>query len=132
MPDGVQIGHLSLNPYSENNDGPGPEPEGDTEATIRIRGGEGSFDDSIYDEDHNIIEERIVNYTDTYHEGSYSINDGWFQQPMPEDQVEGEDYSEINVRYNDDPESDTVVLGFAALWHMRYVDAIVINGENYS
>lgn len=135
LPDGVQIGHLSLNPYSEDNGGepgPGLEPEGDTEATIRIRGGEGSFDDSIYDEDHNIIEERIVNYTDTYHEGSYSINGGWFQQPMPEDQVEGEDYSEINVRYNDDPESDTVVLGFAALWHMRYVDAIVINGENYN
>lgn len=124
--------HITLNPYSEDGGGPGPEPEGDTEATIRIRGGEGSFDDSIYDEDHNIIEERIVNYTDTYHEGSYSINDGWFQQPMPEDQVEGEDYSEINVRYNDDPESDTVVLGFAALWHMRYVDAIVINGENYN
>lgn len=126
--------HLSLNPYSENHGeepGPGPEPEGNAEAILRVRGGEGSFDDSIYDEEGNLIEERIVNYTDTYNEGSFSVNNDWFHPIMPEDAVEGEDYSEIGVRYNEDPEDTTVMLGFAARWHMRYVDVITINGVDY-
>ena len=109
-----------------------PGPQGNTDAILRVRGGEGSFDDSIYDDEGNLIEERIVQYADTYTEGSFSINDGWFYQLSPEDAVDGTNYSQANYRYNDDPESDTVTLGFASLWHMRYVDSITVNNVNYN
>lgn len=128
-----QHDHLSLNPYSEDNGGqPGPDQQGDTEVILRVRGGEGSFDDSIYDEDHNLIQERIVNYTESYVEGSFSINGGWHAQMMPEDAVEGTNYSQINYRFNDNPNKDTVTINFATLWHMKYVDNITVNGHEYN
>ncbi len=130
----VEHDFLSLMPYSEDGGGepgPGPEPEGDTEAIVRLRGGEGSFDDSVYDEDGNLIEERTVYYADTYYEGAYAINGGHFYQMAPEDQVDGTGYSEASYMYNDDGR-DTVTLGFASLWHMRYVDSIVVNNVNYN
>lgn len=108
-----------------------PGPQGNTEAVLRVHGGEGSFDDSIYDEMGNLIEERTVQYADTYTEGSFSINDGWFYQLSPEDAIDGTNYSEATYRYDDEPENDSVVLGFATLWHMRYVDAITVNGVDY-
>ena len=117
------VTHLSLNPYSEDQQpGPGPEPQGDTTATLRIRGGEGYFIDG----------EHTVYYTDTYQEGSYLINNSWPVQPMPEDAVPETNYSEIEIHYDDDPEVDTVTLGFETLWHMRYVDTITINNVNYN
>lgn len=106
-----------------------PEPQGNTEAILRVRGGEGSFDDSIYDDDGELVEERIVAYADTYTEGSFAIDGGWFTQPMPEDVREG-GYSELTYRYDDDGDGE-VDLGFATLWHMRYMDKIVVNGQEY-
>lgn len=130
--DGFDINRLSLQIFVNRNGGPGPGPgdEGNTTATVRMRGGEGGFDDSIYNEDGSLAEERYVAYADTYTEGSFAINSDWFRQMEPEDAVEGTNYSERTYKYDDD-ESGTVMFMFSARWHMRYVDAININGHDY-
>lgn len=124
LQDDPEINRLSLMIWVNRGDepGPGPEPQGDTTATLRIRGGEGYFIDG----------EHTVYYTDTYKEGSYLINNSWPVQPMPENAVPETNYSEIEIHYDDDPEVDTVTLGFETLWHMRYVDTITINNVNYN
>lgn len=88
-------------------DEPGPAP-GNTEATIRLSG-EGD-------------------YTET----TFAINDGLLYQMMPEDAVEGEDYSEATYWYDSDNEDTTVDFVFAMLWHLKFNGAITINGTAYN
>ncbi|MBR2837015.1 hypothetical protein IKE79_01510 [Candidatus Saccharibacteria bacterium] len=104
---------------------------GNTEATIKLRGGDGSYTENIYDAAGEIADTKTVYYKDTYDEVSLSINESYFQQMMPEDAVEGEDYSQATYRYNSDDKDTTVNITLNTLWHMRFVDEIVINNHHY-
>ncbi|MBR1795908.1 hypothetical protein IJ765_01425 [Candidatus Saccharibacteria bacterium] len=91
-------------------------PTGNTKATVILRGGAG--------------------YEEHYTEANFAINTNaehgpQYYQMRPEDAVEGEHYSQATIGY-DSEESDTAVdIWMSALWHLKYIDAIVINGTSY-
>ncbi|MBQ3430909.1 hypothetical protein IJG20_02290 [Candidatus Saccharibacteria bacterium] len=125
--------HVSFNLYSEDNGGDDPlVPEGNKEAMIILRGGEGSYEEPIYDMHGEPAGARTVPYSETYHEASFAINDSFPQQMMPEDVVEGEDYSRASYFYNAEEGDKTVSFTFSTLWHLRFVDEIIINNESYT
>ena len=132
---GYDLSNLEINHEYElefrfHNDGEGPH-EGNTEATVRIRGGEGSYTEYVRDADNNIIDEREVPYSESYVETSFAINGGWMSQMMPEDAKDG-GYSETTYRYDSEEADETVDIAVATLWHMRFVDEVVINDTAYA
>ena len=132
-----QESHVSLNPFSEQNQNPGPDgpqppaPQGDIEAVVKLRGGEGSYMDLAPNEETGEPEEREIFYTETYVEAAFAINGGWPNQMMPEDEVPGEGYSQMVYHYDSEEEDETVDVTLMTLWHMRFVDDIIINGHSY-
>ena len=80
---------------------------GNTEATVRLSGA-GDFTEAVF-----------------------AINGGWLYQMMPEDAVEGEDYSEATYWYDSDNEDTTVDFVFATLWHLKFNGTITINDVAY-
>ncbi|MBR2830854.1 hypothetical protein IKE83_00650 [Candidatus Saccharibacteria bacterium] len=136
----AQNSHVSLNPYSEENggsqpgqgDGPGPQ-AGNTEATVILRGGDGSFTETVPGEGGE-PEEHTVYYADTYHEASFAINGSYPYQMSPEDAVENEDYSSAAYSYDYDEMTgdNKVEIRLETLWHLRFVDAVEINGQSYA
>lgn len=112
--------------------GVGPEPqEGNTEAVVRLRGSEGSYDEIRYDENGEEIDRTQKSYSETYIETSFAINNGMPFQMMPEDAVENTSYSETTYRYNSEEGDDTVDINIETRWHMRFVDTIIINNHPY-
>lgn len=118
------INRLSLMIWVDRGDE--PEPQGDTDATLRLRGGDGEWTRG----------DDVFSYAETYPEVSVSINGGWFwRAPVPVNEM-GEpvvpEYIEDTYIYYSDPEDETVDMTFETLWHYRLVDTIVINGTSYT
>ena len=110
-------------------DDPGPIPQGNTEATIKLRPGEGSYEEPIYDQNHDVVDYRTVYYSETYTEAQFSINNGMPYQMSPEDAKDG--YSQATYSFDSENEDSTVDITLITLWHLRYVDKVIINNTEY-
>lgn len=107
--------------------------DGNTEATIRLRGVNGSYTRNKYDENHNIVDTTTGYYKETYTEASVSINNSNFwRAPETAPNQAVPEYAEIaDYRYNVENNATTVDITVNTLWNWRLLDAVIINGTSY-
>ena len=99
---------------------------GNSEATIKVSGGDGSYQDG----------DKEVPYSESYIEAIFAINDGPLESIGPNDEkvdiVTGKKYAERPINYGDEEENDSIIISFGAEKGKKYVGTVVINGESYN
>ena len=125
-----------IDDYSENSNPPaGSNKEGSKQATVRIKGGDGSYQREVYVEEENKTVNETVYYKDTYSNAGIAINDSDIMLAMPEDEIRDSEnnllYSELSYRYNPLEDSSKVRLTFSTLFLNAFEDNVKVNGTSY-
>lgn len=128
LPDGEYIGHLSLNPYSEDN-GDNPEPEGNSVAQMHFTSVPGGYADTCLDEETHTEIECEIPYAGQLQEVMFAINDGQMEE-MPWGQDPAAGYN-VEYHYDSDEQDEAVTLTLGTRWHMMYETEILVNGQPY-
>lgn len=130
LPEGVQINHLSLNPYSEDNGGnPDPGPQGNSVALMHFTSVPGNYTEACIDGESHEETECEVTYAEQLQEVSFAINHGRMEGiPPTENPAAGYD---TEYHYDADDQDETVVLTLGTRWHMMYETEIIINNQSY-
>ena len=126
--------------FRESGDNPNPDPNplpvGNQTATLRVKGGDGSYNRAHTDPETGEEITETVHYTDTYAEAHFAINDSFPEDLRPESEVYDPEtgnflYNELTQHYNGEDDDTTVGLHISTLWNLKLVNNIVVNDVPY-